>query len=127
MAHMLLKLIVKQPNLLLTHAQNYADLLVEEVQRAVLTWKLRLLLYALSGALLGLGIVSSTASLLLWGALPLLNPQNAWVLVVLPFFLVGLSVCFYLAASRYKVEPLFEDIQEQLKLDMQAICQTSPK
>lgn len=127
MPHMLLKLIVKQPNLLLTHVQNYADLLLEEVQQVVFTWKLRLLLYALSGAFLGLGIVSSTASLLLWGALPVLNPQNAWVLVVLPLVLTGLSACFYFVASRYKVEPLFEDIQEQLKLDMQAICQTSPK
>jgi uncharacterized membrane protein YqjE len=123
MLNVLFKLIVMQPEVLLTHVKNYADLAVEELQHAFATWRLRVLLYAVSAVLLGLGVVCSLMSLLLWGALPALHPDNAWVLVALPLVLLLVGVGFGLAAQRHPMSPLFAGIQEQLDLDTLAICQ----
>jgi hypothetical protein len=123
MLTVLLKLIVTQPQLLLAHATNYADLMTEGVQHTFSSWKSRMLLFALSAVLLALGAFSGIGALLLWGALPSLNPQNAWVLVALPFVLLSMSVFFYSLACRCKTEPMFSDIQEQLNLDLLAINQ----
>ena len=46
MRRVLFKLIVMQPEVLLTHAKNYADLAVEEIQHAYDDWRLRVLLFA---------------------------------------------------------------------------------
>jgi uncharacterized membrane protein YqjE len=127
MLSVLFKLIVMQPEVLLTHAKNYADLAVEELQHAFAAWRLRVLLYAVSLVLLGLGVVCGLMSLLLWGALPVLHPDNAWVLVALPLVLLFAGVGFGLAAQRHAMTPLFAGIQEQLELDMLAICQGQTK
>jgi len=123
MFKVLFKLVVMHPQLLLTHAQNYADLVREEVQHTFITWRLRLFMFALSAAFLGLGVLSSAMALLLWAALPLLNPAHAWILVALPaaFFLI--SAFLYVLLKRQKNKPLLGDIQEQLKLDLLHICQ----
>lgn len=123
MLNVIFKLIVTQPKLLLTHVANYAELLVEELQYAFTTWKFLLLLYVLSGACLGLAVTTAAGAVLLWSALPLVNPQTAWVLVVLPLTLLVASVLFYLVAKRYRAAPCFAGVQEQLKLDMLALCQ----
>lgn len=127
MLRVIFKLIVTQPELLLAHVQNYADLIVEGLHATALAWKLRLLCYVLSAALLALSVLCGAGSLLLWGALPLLHPEHAWVLVALPLVLFIISVLFYFAAKSYKINPLFDDIQEQLSLDMLAICQAHAK
>lgn len=119
-----LKLIVLQPQLVLTHAHNYADLMTDRLQHTFSTWRLRVLLYALSAIFFVLGAMGGVVALLLWGALPVLNSQNAWVLVVLPIVLLSMSLFIYGRARRYKIESLFDDIQEQLHLDMLAISQS---
>jgi len=123
MVNVLFKLIVMQPQALLTHVQNYAALMGEGMQHALMTWRLRLMFYALSATCLLLGMASCAGALLLWGALPVLHPHNAWVLVALPVVLWLASVAFYMVAQRYQMQALFEDVQEQLKLDMLALCQ----
>jgi uncharacterized membrane protein YqjE len=127
MLGVLFKLIVMQPEVLLTHVKNYADLAVEELQHAFAAWRWRVLLYAVSVVLLGLGVVCGLMSLLLWGALPALHPNNAWVLVALPVALLLAGVAVGLAAQRHQTPPLFGDIQEQLDLDKLAICQAQAK
>jgi hypothetical protein len=127
MLSVLLKLIVMQPEVLLTHAKNYADLAVEELQHAFAVWRLRVLLYAVSLVLLGLGVVCGLISLLLWGALPVLHPENAWVLLALPILLLLAGAVVGLAAQHRKKTPLFAGIQEQLDLDMLTICQGQTK
>lgn len=122
MLNVIFKLIVMQPKLLLTHVANYADLFVEELQYARATWRILLLLYVLSAACLGLSVAAAVGAVLLWGALPLLNPQNAWVLVALPLALLVAGFLFYVAAQRAMAMPWFAGVQEQLKLDMLAIC-----
>lgn len=123
----LFKLIVMQPEVLLTHVQNYADLAVEELQHAFAAWRMRVLLFVVSAVLLGLGVVCMLMSLLLWGALPVLHPDNAWVLVAVPLVLLTVGFAVGVAAQRYAMAPLFAGLQEQLDLDMLAICQASVK
>jgi hypothetical protein len=127
MFSVLFKLIVMQPEVLLTHVKNYADLAVEELQHAFAAWRMRVLLLVVSVVLLGLGVVCGLMSLLLWGALPVLHPDNAWVLVAVPLVLLMVGFAVGIAAQRYAMTPLFAGIQEQLDLDMLAICQAQAK
>jgi hypothetical protein len=125
MLNVLLKLIVKQPQLLLTHAENYTDLFTHVCRRSLMQWQHQLLLYALSVGFFVLGVACAAVSVLLYSALPVLNPQSAWVLVVLPAVLLAISALLFLMAKQSKVEPLMQDIQEQLALDISAIRKVS--
>ena len=121
MLPVIFKLIVTQPQRLLDHFSNYADLMAEELQHALVTWRVLLLLYVLSAVCLGLSIFCAAAAMLLWGALPTLNAQNAWVLWALPLFTFAASWLLYEAAKRYRNRAVFKDMQEQISLDMLAI------
>lgn len=123
MLGVLFNLIVKQPKLLLSHATNYAHLLVEELQYAFITWKILLLLYVLSAACLGLALVATVVSVLLWCALPMVNPHTEWVLVALPLALLLSSVLLYAAGKRFRVASCFTGIQEQINLDILALSE----
>ncbi len=123
----LFKLIVMQPEVLLTHVKNYADLAVEELQHAFAAWRWRVMLYAVSVVLLGLGVLCGLGAVLLWAALPALHPGTAWVLLALPLVLLIAGVIVGIAAHRRKLPQLFAGIQEQLDLDMLAICQAQTK
>jgi hypothetical protein len=127
MFNVLFKLIVMQPEVLLTHVQNYADLAVEELQHAFAAWRWRVMLYAVSVVLLGLGLLCGLGAVLLWAALPVLHASTAWVLLALPLVLLTSGLVVGIAAQRRKLPQLFEGIQEQLDLDMLAICQAQTK
>lgn len=127
MMNLLLKLCVLEPQLLMAHVKSYSDLMVEGLQQAVRKWRLRLLMYSFAITTLIFGLLSASMSFLLWAALPLLNQQNAWALVVFPAALLLASWIFFVLAKRIKIEPLFNDVQEQLNLDLVAICQATAK
>lgn len=121
MLPVIFKLIVTQPQRLLDHFSNYADLMADELQHALLTWRVLLLLYVLSAVCLALSICCAAAAVLLWGALPTLNPQNASVLWALPLCTLVASWLLYECAKRYRNRAVFKDMQEQISLDMLAI------
>lgn len=127
MLRVLLKLCVLEPQLLMAHVKSYSDLMVEALQQAMATWRLRLLMYAFAIVCLFFGIMGLTMAVLLWAALPTLNEQNSWVMWFFPGVLLASSVFFWRLAKSYKSEPLFNGVQEQLNLDLLAICQASPK
>jgi uncharacterized membrane protein YqjE len=127
MLNFILKLCVLEPQLLMAHFKSYSDLMVESIQQAIITWRMRLLMYAVALVFLLLGVMSSSFALLLWAALPVLNEQYAWVLLGFPIFLLLGSWFFYAVAKSYKIEPLFNDVQEQLSLDILAICQATQR
>lgn len=127
MLNVLLKLIVTQPRLLVTHAENYANLITQVYRRSFMQWQHQLLLYALSLGFFVLGVACAAVSLLLFSALPVLNPQNAWMLVVLPAVLLATSALLFLMAKKSKIEPLMQDIREQLALDILSIRKVSSK
>lgn len=109
----------------MAHVKSYSDLMVEGLQSALMTWKLRMLMYSIAVASFFFGLFTSFTAILLWAALPVLNEQFAWILIMLPLVLLLFAWIFYSLAKRYKVAPLFNDVQEQLNLDLLAICQAS--
>jgi membrane protein implicated in regulation of membrane protease activity len=125
MLNVLLKLIVTQPQLLLTHAENYADLFTQVCRRSFMQWQHQWMLYALSVGFFVVGVACAAVALLLYSALPALNPQSAWVLVVLPAVLLVISAVLFVMAKQSKVDPLMQDIQEQIALDILAIRKVS--
>ena len=127
MMSVLLKLCVLEPQLLMAHVKSYSDLMVEGIQQAVRTWKLRLVMFSMAVICMLLGLLSTTVSVLLWASLPILNEQNSWALIVYPVFFFVLSGLFFAIAKSYKVGPLFTEVQDQLQLDLLAICQASVK
>jgi hypothetical protein len=127
MFNVLFKLIVMQPEVLLTHVKNYAELAVEELQHAFAAWRWRVMLYVVSVVLLALGVLCGLGAVLLWAALPTLSSNTAWVMLALPLVLLVTGALVGIAAQRRKLPRLFEGIQEQLDLDMLAICQAQAK
>ena len=127
MKNLILKLCFLEPKLLITHVKNYSDLMVEGLQQAVLIWKLRWLMFSLAVACLVLGLMSVSVSVLLWAALPILNEQNAWILIAYPLVLFVASCLLWITGKSFKNAPLFNEVQEQLDLDLLAICQASEK
>lgn len=111
----------------MAHVKSYSDLMVEGLQQAVRTWKLRLMMFSLAVICILLGLLSTAVSVLLWAALPILNEQNSWAMLVFPVVLFFLSGLFFAIAKSFKVEPLFNEVQDQLQLDLLAICQASAK
>lgn len=112
-----LKVLLLPPDLLKTHAKGYADLASQELHQHWRQWQQRGLLLALcvcSGLLaLGLGAVA----VLLWAALPALNSERWWVLLVLPLAFALLSICLALWAKQLQTRQLFPKLQNQLQLD----------
>jgi hypothetical protein len=62
-------------------------------------------------------------ALLLWSALPLHDAPYAWVLLALPTACLSLSGLCWWWARTLRLQPLLQDIQAQIALDLQAIRQ----
>ncbi|MCO4089343.1 MAG: hypothetical protein HEQ17_10510 [Limnohabitans sp.] len=121
MLKQLIKLLVLSPGLLREHAQGYAALASQAWQQHLRVLQLRWALYALAlvCGLLALGLGS--VSCLLWAALPALSERHVLVLWALPLvWLAGGLLCFTWARS-LRLPPLLDQLQAQVKLDVQAL------
>jgi len=121
MMSMLLKLIVKQPSLLLNHAHAYADLAVDETRRLTRRWRTQAMLYGASFICFCLGLVLGGVALMLWSVLPVMAPSSSWVLLALPLVCETLAYVFFLSAKGQANTPAFAVLQEQLNLDVLAL------
>ncbi len=123
MVRLLLKMLLVPPDLLKSHAQGYVDLASEVGARYLCTLKNRWVMYALSLLTLMLALIFGGMALLLWSALPLVDAPYGWVLLALPSACLLLSgLCWWWARS-LRLQPLLQDIQAQIALDLQAIRQ----
>jgi len=123
----LFKLIFMWPQLMLNHARQSAALISGSLRVSFFHWKVRIFFYTLSALALCLGVFCSAFSLTLWAALPELNPQHGWILLAFPALIYAVSLLLYLAADRCKTKVFSTQIQEQLKLDLLAICKGAAK
>ena len=69
-------------------------------------------------------MLSCVVSLLLWAGLPILNPQNYWLMIVLPISLLVASPLLLVLANRLKIQLNFIEIRKKIKLNTRRICQT---
>lgn len=123
MLRLLLKMLLLPPDLLKSHAQGYVDLASEVGARYLCTLKNRWAMYALSVLTLLLALIFGGVALLLWGALPLHDAPHAWVLPALPAACLCLSVLCWWGARTQRLQPLLQDIQAQIALDLQTLRQ----
>jgi hypothetical protein len=123
MVRLLLKMLLLPPDLLKSHAQGYVDLASEVGARYLCTLKNRWVMYALSVLTLMLALIFGGMALLLWSALPLVDAPYAWVLLALPSACLLLSGLCWWWARNQRLQPLLQDIQAQIALDLQAIRQ----
>jgi hypothetical protein len=118
------KSILKQPKLLLFLLTSYKNIIIQEYRDIFNAMKMRFMLYVLSVLFLALGMLSCVVSLLLWAALPTLNPQNYWLMIVLPISLFTASPLLLILANRLKIQLNFIEIRKKIKLNTRRICQT---
>jgi hypothetical protein len=123
MLRLLLKMLLLPPDLLKSHAQGYVDLASEVSARYLCTLKNRWAMYALSVLTLLLALIFGGVALLLWGALPLHDAPHAWVLPALPAACLCLSALCWWGARTQRLQPLLQDIQAQIALDLQTLRQ----
>jgi len=123
MLRLLLKMLLLPPDLLKSHAQGYVDLASEVGARYLCTLKNRWAMYALSVLTLLLALIFGGVALLLWGALPLHDAPHAWVLPALPAACLCLSGLCWWGARTQHLQPLLQDIQTQIALDLQTLRQ----
>jgi hypothetical protein len=113
-----LKLLVLPPQLLKMHAQGYADLAAQAWERHLCTLKNRITLYALSALCWALACVWGGTALLLWAALPVLDPHWSWVLPVLPLSAFALGGVLWAWARSLRSRPVLDEIKAQIELDL---------
>ncbi len=123
MMRLLLKMLLLPPDLLKSHAQGYVDLASEVGARYLCTLKNRWVMYALSVLTLLLALIFGGMALLLWSTFPLHDAPHAWMLLALPITCLCLSGLCWWGARAQRLQPLLQEIQAQIALDLQAIGQ----
>jgi hypothetical protein len=123
MMRLLLKMLLLPPDLLKSHALGYVDLASEVGARYLCTLKNRWVMYALSALALLLALIFGGVALLLWSAFPLHDAPHTWVLPALPAACLCWSGLCWWGARAQRLQPLLQDIQAQIALDLQAIQQ----
>jgi len=97
---------------------------LKEFRGVIRAMKIRFILYLLSFLFLGLGLLACIGSLLLWAALPFLNPRNAWLMIVLPIVLWVGSILFFVLANRLKIQFNCIAVCKKIQSDSQLISQS---
>jgi hypothetical protein len=123
MLRLLLKMLLLPPDLLRSHAQGYVDLASEVSARYLCTLKNRWVMYGLSVLALLLALIFGGVALLIWSAFSLHDAPHVWVLLALPAAFLTLSALCWWWARTQRLQPLLQDIQAQIALDIQAIRQ----
>jgi hypothetical protein len=114
----LLHLIATQPQLLIDHAEGYAELVAAEMGDCTATYKRRAVLTAAGLGCLGVAAVLLGVALMLWGVMPMAHSPAAWVLVAVPLPPVLLAVGCLMAARQPSGNAAFGRLRQQIKADM---------
>jgi len=125
MIHPLLRLAATEPHLLGDHVEAYAALVGEEVSRASTSWAMRIGLYVVAVAMLGVGVVLVGVALLLVATIPASEFPATWALVVVPLvpFVIA-AICVFAARSK-PIASVFDKIKSQLDADMAMLREVS--
>ncbi len=114
----MLTLLVTQPQLLLDHAQGYAELVVQELGAARAVWRRSALLYVVALHSLSAAAILAGVALLLWAVIPGAQIHAMWALWCTPLlpFALGMA-CLRLVGRKTQVEP-FAALHVQLLKDL---------
>lgn len=124
MRQILFKLLLR-PELIALHLQGYADLLHEESTKLKRRMRHRVLVCALGVCSLLLACLWAGIALLLWSALPSLDPQRAWVLWAWPLAWLLVAMGCWVIFRQMRGTGLFPRTRAQIELDLLALRQAS--
>ena len=114
----MLALLATQPQLLLDHAQGYAELVVQELGAARAVWRRSALLYVVALHSLSAASILAGVALLLWAVIPGVQIHAMWALWCTPLLPLALGlVCLRLVSKKAQVEP-FANLHLQLLKDL---------
>lgn len=122
MLKLLFKLLLR-PELISMHVQGYADLLCEESGLLMRYVRNRFLVCALGLTSLVMSIMWGGVALLLWSALPAVDPHWAWILWALPLAWLVVSLGCWVTYRLFDRSVFFPRTREQIQLDVLAIRQ----
>lgn len=125
MVYTLLQLLATRPQLLVEHAQAYADLVLEEIDTASNAWRRGALLCAAALCCVGVAAVLGGVALMLWATIPAAPAQALWVLIGTPLaFLTGAVWCLLAARAAVERKP-FDNVRRQIEADMAMLREVS--
>jgi uncharacterized membrane protein YqjE len=112
-----IRLITSQPQLLVDHAEAYADLLATEVRNISGAWKRRALLNIVALACMMAALIFAGVAIMLWAVVPQSQIQAPWALIATPLLPFVMAIACLLMAKRPSENNAFVAVREQLKAD----------
>jgi uncharacterized membrane protein YqjE len=125
MMQAVLHLITTQPQLLVEHAQAYAELVGDETRTVSTLWKRQALLNAVALCCLGVGTVLAGVALMLWAVIPAVSAQALWALLGAPLLPLAVALGCWRAAQRPSENRAFDSVRQQLQADLQMLRETA--
>lgn len=114
----IIRLITARPELVVDHAQAYAELFSSELGIAGENWKRQLVLNGVAVFALAVGVIFAGVALLLWAMVPIAESPAPWALIAVPVTPFVLAIaCLFFASRCAKAVP-FVNIRRQLAADM---------
>ena len=121
MTHPLVYMLAHRPQMLVVHAQAYADLLSADASLALRQAKLKALLGLLTLCMSVVAMVLTGVAFMLWGVLPAIPMEWPWVLLTAPGVSWAMAMALAWATYRTPVSHALSEIKRQVYADM-ALC-----
>jgi hypothetical protein len=114
----LLHLFAKRPQLLLDHAQAYAELAAARVEHTAAEWKHRVVLAAV--ALCGLLLAAMLGGVALMLGAVMVAPQapSQWILIATPAVPALVGVCCLVALQMRRASGTADALRQQIQADL---------
>jgi len=114
----LLYLVATRPQLLVDHAEAYADLASAEVSHASVIWKRRAKLGITAICSFAVAAILAGVAVMLWAVIPGASNKALWFLIATPLLPIGLGTGCLIATRARPEEGAFEALRQQLKADI---------
>ena len=123
--HILLRLVLSQPQLLVDHAQAYGDLMAADLGDASAALSRRAILGTTAVICLFVAIILAGVSSMLWAAVPTAQMRAPWMLIVVPLApLLGSVMGFAFMRGQRQMHP-FDNLRAQLRADLDVLRESS--
>lgn len=123
--HILLKLVLARPQLLVDHAQGYAALMTADLADASTALARRVALGVAGLVLLLVATILAGVSLMLWAVVPTAQMGAPWLLIVVPVTPLTASVVVLVFMRWQSQVSPFATLRKQMRADMDMLRESS--
>jgi len=121
MTHPLVYMLANRPNMLVVHAEAYADLLGAEASLALRQAMLKALLGLFTLCMVLVALVLTGVAVMLWGVLPMASMNWPWVMLAAPATCWFVALVLAWVTHRTPVGHALAEFKRQVRADM-AMC-----